>query len=339
MQAEIITHAQGADWDRFVYSNPDVISWHIYDWYKVAQNSYNVPYYPIAVYDGSDVCGILPLYEVNTRRTGRALISVPYFVAGGIVAPEKDVRQALLHKAIALADEKQVPLTLKQYKTKLDGDLVTDASYFNRELTLTPDTDAIWQALAPENRAKVEEAQQSDLRLEYPSSNFDAFYKLLLDYQHSLGMPCPTRKWVKTLNSQMYVMALLWQGKKLVAATFVKVFKDTVSLPMMCYAPGHEKSEVFLHYLYWELIKRLADDGVRILHSGRIPDGEDVPAFRLGWGGEPHRYYYQYYGRSGGATESSSKRGRKRELFSTAWRLTPKPITQIISPILHEQFP
>ena len=70
MQAVIIEEKNKADWDRFVDASPNVISWHIYDWYKVPAAYYGLDYYPLAVYDGGEVRGILPLYKAQTLRTG-----------------------------------------------------------------------------------------------------------------------------------------------------------------------------------------------------------------------------------------------------------------------------
>jgi len=341
MQAVIINDEKEADWDEFVETNPDVISWHKYDWYKVLKRAHNIPYYPIAVYDGSKICGILPLYEISTFRTGKILMSIPYVVAGGIVAPEEEVRQLLLKKAVELSTELQAPLTLKQYRTKVNGDFLVDDSYFNLEKTLSPNSDEIWEDISEENRRKIEEASSLGLTMEYPASDFNSFYKLLSAHQQSLGIPCQSKSWVKYLvDTNMYKMALLKLGGVIVAASMAKTFKDTVSFPMSCYDPKDQKGELYMYELYWKLMKQLGSEGIRISHSGRIPDSKGVPAFRLGWGGKANRYYYQYYGAGEKtSTESSSKRGRKREIFVNVWSKLPMPIINLLGPVIIKQLP
>ncbi len=136
----------------------------------------------------------------------------------------------------------------------------------------------------------------------------------------------------------MYSIALLRLNGGIAAGTLVKTFKDTVSFPLTALGRDDETGLMFVYRLYWDLIVRQAADGMRIFHSGRIPNHNDVPAYRLGWGGEQRRYYYQYYGYSG-QTEKQSKRGRGRQVFERVWPRIPKPIVQAISPVIVRQFP
>ena len=62
------------------------ISWHVYDWHLVLRKYYDLQFFPIVACDGVRIHGVLPLYLVRTFRSGTGLVSIPYFVAGGIVA-------------------------------------------------------------------------------------------------------------------------------------------------------------------------------------------------------------------------------------------------------------
>jgi hypothetical protein len=340
MQAVIVEEKDKADWDRFVESSPSVISWHIYDWYKVPKGYYGAEYYPLAVYDGKEIRGILPLYHVRTLRTGSALISIPYVVAGGIVAEDSDVRKLLFERAVELSHQMgSIPVTLKQYKVKVDGDLTTDASYYNRELSLSPNIDDVWNQISEENRERIKATEQENLTLEYPSQDLDRFYHALLKHHQFVGEPCPSKRWVRHLMvTGLYVIALLKRGDTIVAGTMAKTFKDTVSFPFTCLPSHKDGGDLYAYRLYWELIVNLAQKGIHIAHSGRIPNTEEVPQYRLGWGGTKHHYYYQYYGFAG-KTESTSKRGKGRDVFKTVWKKMPTGFSQLVGPVIMKQFP
>ena len=115
MEAVILSHDKKNDWDEFVYAHPNTISWHVFDFYKVIENNYQIIYYPLAVYDAEKICGILPLYHVRTNLIKDILISCPYVVAGGIIADNAAVRKTLLDKAIELANQiaKRAPLAVQ----------------------------------------------------------------------------------------------------------------------------------------------------------------------------------------------------------------------------------
>jgi hypothetical protein len=341
MRVDIIDEAKQADWDRFVDTNPNVIAWHSFYYSHVLRSMYGLTFYPMAAYDGGAVCGILPLYLSETRRRGRLLMSVPYFVAGGIVAVNEEAEQRLLKRAIELAREvKAAHVVLRQYRKKIQGDLVTDDGYYNRELSLTANLDDVAGQISQVNKAKIEEAKGHGAVLEYPSQELGTYYDFLLRDQHALGIPCVSKKWVELLlGTKTYKIALLKSKGTIVAATLAKTFKDTISFPLTCLAAHDERGELFAYDLYWKLITRVAREGIRICHSGRIPRGDAVPAYRLGWGGAVNNYYYQSPGVEGTTAHSPNTRGTKRSFFESVWRRTPVGLARALGPVIVTQFP
>lgn len=341
MRVEILDATKQVDWDRFVDTNPNVIAWHSYYYSHVIKKMYNLPFYPLAVYDGAAICGILPLYLSDTFRRGRILMSVPYFVAGGIVATNEEAEQLLLKKAVELAKEaKAAHIALRQYRRKIPGELKTDDGYYNRELALTSNIDDIWESISDSNRAKIEEAKKHDTVFEYPSQDLDTFYGFLLRDQHGLGLPCVSKRWVELLlSTQTYQIALLKLKGTVVAATLAKKFKDTISFPLTCLQKHDEENELFAYDLYWKLITRVAGEGIHICHSGRIPRGDVAPQYRLGWGGTKQNYYYQSPGTENSQAQATNTRGTKRSLFETIWRKTPLGLAKAIGPRIVKQFP
>jgi hypothetical protein len=341
MDVVVVEKQNQSDWDRFVQESPGVIAWHSYRWADVLAQHYGTEFYPLAVYDGSGICGILPLYRIKTLRSGEALISIPHFVAGGIVAEREDVRRALLDKAIAMGKQLNIKrLAFRQYKVKLAGPLNTDENYYNRELELSPDLDKVWQSISQTNREKILESQAFNLELEYPSADTASFFQLLLHDQHAAGVPCVSKSWVTGLfNTGAYEIALLRLKGELVAGTMVKKFRDTVSYPFTCLRDQSERTVLFAYNLYWQLITRLAKQEIRISHSGRIPITEAAFGYRLGWGGTKYSYYYQYHGYGEKQMEFSTKRGARRELVESVWRKIPVSVAQVLGPVVVKQFP
>lgn len=336
----VVARQYKSDWDQYVHNADGVIAWHSYDWCDLLRRHHGAEFYPIAVYDGPRICGILPLYRLRLFRK-EALISVPYFVAGGIAAGRVDVRQALLDRAIQIANKLHIStITLKQYKLKLGGPLLTDDNYYNRELAIDDNLDRVWDIISELNRSKIRESEQYCNELEFPSTNVSLFYRFLLNDQHSAGIPCVSKRWIEELfKSGMYEIALLRHKSEVVAATMAKKFQDTVSFPFTCLRDHNEETELFAYSLYWKLISQFAHEGVRIVHSGRIPKTDAAFKYRLGWGGTKYNYYYQYYGMGEGQTEFSTKRGRKRALIESAWKRIPTSVAGILGPVVVKQFP
>lgn len=343
MKAVLLGSDKKNDWDEFVLSHPYTISWHMYDFYKVIQNNYNTKYYPLAVYDGNKICGILPLYHIRTKRTKDLLISCPYVVAGGIVARDLQSAKALFDEALNLSRiHNSCRIILKQYKIKNDMDLLTDDNFYNRELDLTQSEEELWNGLNTQNQKSILEAEKFNLQLDYPSDDIDGFYEIVFSHHHAKGIPCPSKKWIESkfrFGDYSYKIAMMKLNGLPVAGTMAKSFKKTVSLPYTAIKNQDHTSEIFAYKMYWDLIRRLKQEGLEICHSGRIPNNDTVDCYRLGWGGTKYPYYYQYYPNTNTKTEFSVKRGRKRKLFESFWRKLPKAIVKAVGPSIVKQFP
>src|SRR5512139_4131523 len=102
-EAVIITEKDRQAWDEFVMSNPRSIAWQSYGWSDVLRRHYGLEFFPLAVFDGSRICGILPLYHMKGLTGKSELLSVPYAVAGGLLADEPAVQKLLIDKAAQLS--------------------------------------------------------------------------------------------------------------------------------------------------------------------------------------------------------------------------------------------
>lgn len=341
MEAVIIKERDRTAWDEYVMNHPSSIAWQSYGWSDVVRKHYGLEFYPFAVFDGSRICGILPLYRVKSITGKVELMSVPYAVAGGILADTPAVQTLLLERAILLAHQNEsCRILLKQYKKMIEGDLKSDGNYYNRELSLTRDSGELWKRISEQNRERITEAQKNGAVLDYPAADTGAFHALLLHHHHVLGIPCVGKRWIDDLLAfQMYSIALLKSGGRIVAATMVKEFKDTISFPFTCLADHGGSIALPAYDLYWKLINHFSAKSKTIFHSGRIPISDDTEEHRLGWGGTKYSYYYQYYPNTGGKTEFTKRRGGKRALVEKVWKRLPRGIAGFLGPRAVKHFP
>ncbi len=341
MIARIVSPSTAGIWNDYVHSHQHAIAWHMYEWGDLLKRHHNVDFFPLAALDGSKIRGVLPLYSTKTLLGGLQLISVPYFVAGGIISDNRDADETLLSKAISLSKKMRgARITLKHYGNRVEGDLLTDNNFYNLELDLRQGLDHIWDDLGEKNREILHLALKNNFQMDAPSENLDAFYKLYCSYNRSKGIPCVSRAWIHSLlASGIYSIALMKKNNFIVAGTLVKDFKNAVSFPLTCALTQDVFYPQVIFDLYWRLIEKFSNEGAKIFHSGRIPNTDSAPAYRLGWGGTKHSYYYQYYPNNSYSTEFGIKRGRKRKVFQVIWKNTPVILRKAIEPVLIKQFP
>jgi hypothetical protein len=341
MDIRLVDRGEAGTWDRYVMGNERSIAWHLYEWSDLVKKHHGCRFLPLAAFENGTVRGVLPLYEAKTLRGGKQLISVPHAVAGGIVADDHETEQALLNQAVKIMGDGQLNrIVLKQYKHRIKGSLKTDGSFYNRELALTDNPETVFADLTQVNQERIIQTRAQGFSLEYPSDDVSRFFKMLLIHHHRRGIPCVSRRWIQDLVSMgLYSIALLRSGNRIAAGTMVKTYRKTVSFPFTCLPDEGEPDILAAYRLYWELITRFAMEGCEIFHSGRIPNSDETDIYRLGWGGQQHAYFYQYYPDTVSATESSRKGGTKRRYFEAAWRTAPLFVVRALGPFVVRQFP
>ena len=341
MKIEIVDESKKEAWESFINDQPKAIAWQSYKWFDVLKKHYNIDFYPVVAFEGKEIKGILPLYNLKKSHNKNLLMSVPFAVAGGIVSTDAESEKLLLDKAIELADKHDNSrIAFKQYKHKVVGPLSTDDNYCNKELSLNTDLNKVWNEISEFNRKKVEEGKNFKYEVEYPSNKINEFYEFLFKHHQRKGIPCTGKSWINNLvESGMYSIAMLRYNGKVAAATMVKEFKDSISFPFSCISDPKSKVFNLIYSLYWEIIKKYSLEGKNICHSGRLPKSGEADQFRQGWGGTQYNYYYQYYPQTSQKTEYNVKRSSKRQMFEKAWKITPKIVTKVVGPLIVRRFP
>jgi serine/alanine adding enzyme len=341
MKIEIVDENKREAWESFIDAHPKAIAWQSFKWFDVLKKHYNIDFYPVVAYEGNEIRGILPLYNLKKSHKKNLLMSVPFAVAGGIVSTDAESEKLLLDKAIELASKyDNSSITFKQYKHKVEGSLTTDENYCNKELQLSTDINKVWNEISEFNREKVGEGKNFKYEIEYNSKKINEFYDFLFKHHQRKGIPCPGKSWISDLvESGMYLIVLLRFNGKVVAATMVKEFKDTISFPFSCTSDPNSEAFNLIYSLYWETIKKYSLEETKICHSGRLPKSGEADQFRQGWGGTQYNYYYQYYPQTTQKTEYNVKRSGKRKMFEKVWRITPSVVTKFIGPSIVKRFP
>ncbi|HYV63248.1 MAG TPA: hypothetical protein VE958_11275, partial [Bryobacteraceae bacterium] len=92
-------------WDRYVEFQADACNYHRWLWRKPIEDTFGHQAQYLAAYDNGTVCGVLPLFSIRSRLFGNSLVSVPFFSYGGLLADGTEAQEALLARAVELAQE------------------------------------------------------------------------------------------------------------------------------------------------------------------------------------------------------------------------------------------
>jgi hypothetical protein len=102
MRARGYASADAGTWDEFVRRHPHGTPFHLTAWKKSIEETFGYRSFYLAVEDGAGLRGVLPLFLVSNRIIGKALISSPFAVYGGMLADSAEAATALKESVQAL---------------------------------------------------------------------------------------------------------------------------------------------------------------------------------------------------------------------------------------------
>jgi FemAB-related protein (PEP-CTERM system-associated) len=92
-------------------------------------------------------------------------------------------------------------------------------------------------------------------------------------------------------------------------------------------------------FMYWELMRRSCEAGIRIFDYGRSREGTGSYRFKKHWGFTPEPLYYQYHLVRQSEMPDLSPGNPKFRLAIAIWKRLPTALTRVIGPILARGLP
>ncbi len=87
-------------------------------------------------------------------------------------------------------------------------------------------------------------------------------------------------------------------------------------------------------FLYWEVMRRAAERGLKRFDFGRSKAGTGAFAFKKNWGFEPEWLEYEYWLKPGTTLPAKNPSNPKYALFIAIWKRLPLPLANMLGPLL-----
>ena len=87
-------------------------------------------------------------------------------------------------------------------------------------------------------------------------------------------------------------------------------------------------------FMYWDLMRRAAERGVRIFDYGRSKQGSGSFSFKKNWGFVPQPLYYEYHLVKAREVPEVNPNNPRYRYFIEAWKRLPLPVANTLGPLL-----
>jgi FemAB-related protein (PEP-CTERM system-associated) len=327
--------ANYARWDAYVQANSDATFFHQSGWQTVIESAFGHKTYFLYVEENGEITGILPLVHVNSLLFGNSLVSSAFCVYGGVVANDDETALLLDKEACRLAEELGVDALEMRNRVQKNPERPYKELYVTFRKELDSDVGKNMLAIPRKQRAVIRKGIDTGLT----SSIDENVERLHLAYSESvrnLGTPVFSKKYFQILKDvfgeQCEILTVDLNGQ-LIASVMNFYFKNEV-LPY--YGGGTEfaRSVKGNDFMYWEVMRRATEKGIKIFDYGRSKIGTGSYSFKKNWGFVPEPLFYEFHLVKSKTMPDINPLNPKYQLFIAAWKRLPLPISQFIGPFL-----
>ena len=332
-QVRLLETADLGRWDAFVHGCDEATFFHLSGWKTVIERAFgHRTHFLFAERDGN-IAAVLPLAEIKSRLFGHSLSSLPFCVYGGPAGSDEAAKQMLDKAAWQLARKLGVAhLEYRSIRRRHD-DWQTKDLYVTFRKQLDSDAEKNLLQIPRKQRAMVRKGIAAGLSAELDKDE-ERFFAAYSDSVHRLGTPVFSRRYFRTLlqvfGERCEVMTVTKNGS-LVASVMSFYFRDQV-LPYYGGSLAQARAVAGNDFMYWELMRRACEKGVRVFDYGRSKRGTGSFDFKKNWGFTPEPLQYEYRLHRRSELPDVNPLNPKYQALIKLWRRMPLAFANYIGP-------
>ncbi len=326
-------------WDEYVFRNQGSSFFHLLIWKKVIEQSFRFyPHYVCSQEQDGKITGVLPLFFVDSRLTGKRMASLPFSYVCGPLADSHQTAGSLLEEGLRIVEKTgskyfEIKTDHKEEAAENLGFHASD--YYRTYIVHLSDPDANWRNLHKSSTQRsINKAKKDEVKIEFAETEagLKQFYGLNLGTCRFHGIPPQPYSFLKNVwdtlvQSGLAKLVLARYQERPVAGAFFFLFRDKVYYMYGASDPRY----LFCrpnHLLIWQTMIWAMENNYRVFDLGRVSrDNVGLAEFKKRWGAEQRDLYYYYWPeiKGVGATDRSGWRFR---LATGLWKKTPLWLTQ-----------
>jgi hypothetical protein len=285
---EITTNVNTTDWKEFLAVTPAARIYHTPEWQLFLEKTF--PYKSCSIFsqdESGQITGMLPLFKIESRITGKRLISAPFsHICGPIGSPSTAID--LLNYARGI-QEKEGCSTLEIRDWVNHPEFHVAVSFSTYICDLTPTLDELWKRCDKGSvRWAIKKATTEGVSVETPRSEeaLRIFYELNALTKKNLGVPCHPWAFFRNLfiylKDSVHLYTARYQGETIGGGIMIHFNKNA----LYAYGAAHPAYLKYhpYHAFIWKSIQDAHTLGYSSYDFGRTSSSDPGLAdFKKRW--------------------------------------------------------
>jgi FemAB-related protein (PEP-CTERM system-associated) len=342
MTCGILRDDERERWDGFAQAHPHSSPFHLLAWKKTLEECFPYRAYYLAARDGSRIRAIVPLFLVQNPFLGKALISSPFAVYGGILADCDAARDALYREVNALGQRLGVDyVELRNAYPEQCGGVSNVSRYVTFTQELVSDEAALLESLPKKTRNLVRKALKQPFRMEYNVRRVDRLDAVHSRNMRRLGTPnFPPRYFASVLANfgEKADVREVWLDDKVMAVSLNFYYRGEMHTYHAA-ADSRYNSLGPNTFMYFDHLRWAGRQGFRTFDFGRSKRDTGTFDFKKHWNTRLRELPYEIILVKRKELPNFSPANPKFSLAIQAWRKLPLPVTRALSRFAFPLFP
>jgi hypothetical protein len=311
-------------------------------WLGLLRAQYGYEIYACCVSDDDGIAAGIPIARIESRLTGRRLVSLPFSDVCSPVTRDADTKP-LAALAEALAGERRrtgLELTIHGELPGIQGAFV-QGGFVRHLLPLAADPAEVERGYSKSQvKRGIKKAQREGLVAERRTDTaaLDAFYALHVPTRKKLGVPTQPKRFIRRFaelfDAGLGFVELVKDGDRPIAAAVFLTYNGTVTYKYGA-SDVRRLGKRPNHLLFSEVIRSACDAGFHTLDFGRTDvDNEGLRAFKRSWGAQEVDLSYTYLTDAPPSLETPLR----NRLMTTTIQHSPSGVSRIVGEALYRHF-
>ena len=338
----LLRDAELREWDDFVQAHPRSSPFHLIAWKRTIEEAFRYrPYYLVAR-DADRICAILPLFLVRNPLLGKALISSPFAVYGGILADSAGARDALYGYVKGLGEELGVDyIELRNAWPEQCGGTSNVSRYVTFVQELAPHEAKLLESLPKKTRNMVRKSLKQPFRMEYNVRDAGRLDTVHSRNMRRLGTPNFPRKYFARVLANFGEMAdvrEVWLDDQVMAVSLNFYYHGE----MHTYHAAADSRFNALGpntFMYFDHLRWAGQHGYRTFDFGRSKRDTGTFEFKKHWNTQMRELPYEIILVRRRELPNFSPANPRFEIAIRAWRRLPLPVTRTLIRFVFPLFP
>lgn len=296
------------------------------------------------------VVGYLPLAFVSSLLFGKFLVSLPYLNRAGVVARDTAIADALLDRAVELAEQRDVAyLEVRNHEQDREHPKLPDQMSAKARMVMDlPDSEqCMWDGIKSKVRSQVRKAGKTEHDVSFGGEeNLDTFYDIFAQNMRDLGTPVYGKGFFRSIREHLGERAefvvVRCAGTPAAAALLVHDPGNghrppSTQVPSASCLSAFNRSNTNM-WMYFRLFVRAIERGSKRFDFGRSSEGSGTYRFKKQWGATPEPTVWQYHLVKGNA-QAMRPDSEANAWKVNLWKKLPVAVTRWVGPAIVRGIP